>query len=73
MLQCNKSPGLDANEIIRLTSAIGHDPSVNFLLQSGHSNLQQLRSSHWPEGGEIFYPAVSNAVSSRSRFHKLDV
>lgn len=25
MLQCNKSPGLDANEIIRLTSAIGQE------------------------------------------------
>lgn len=24
MLQCNRYPGLDANEIIRLTSAIGH-------------------------------------------------
>jgi len=23
MLQCNRYPGLDANEIIRLTSAIG--------------------------------------------------
>lgn len=28
MLQCNKSPGLDANEIIRLTSAIGQEPPV---------------------------------------------
>lgn len=28
MLQCNRYPGLDANEIIRLTSAIGHLRSV---------------------------------------------
>ena len=27
MLQCNRYPGLDANEIIRLTSAIGQKPS----------------------------------------------
>ena len=26
MLQCNRYPGLDANEIIRLTSAIGQLP-----------------------------------------------
>lgn len=25
MLQCNRYPGLDANEIIRLTSAIGQE------------------------------------------------
>ncbi len=36
MLQCNRYPGLDANEIIRLTSAIGQDPSEDFLLHSGH-------------------------------------
>lgn len=29
MLQCNKSPGLDANEIIRLTSAIGQEQPSN--------------------------------------------
>ncbi len=28
MLQCNRYPGLDANEIIRLTSAIGQERSV---------------------------------------------
>ena len=27
MLQCNRYPGLDANEIIRLTSAIGQELS----------------------------------------------
>ena len=30
MLQCNKSPGLDANEIIRLTSAIGQLLPFNY-------------------------------------------
>jgi hypothetical protein len=40
MLQCNRYPGLDANEIIRLTSAIGHKlpqkaPSKFFFLRSG--------------------------------------
>jgi hypothetical protein len=28
MLQCNRYPGLDANEIIRLTSAIGQKQPV---------------------------------------------
>jgi hypothetical protein len=28
MLQCNRYPGLDANEIIRLTSAIGQELTV---------------------------------------------
>ena len=33
MLQCNRYPGLDANEIIRLTSAIGHDVPVKVTFQ----------------------------------------
>ena len=31
MLQCNRYPGLDANEIIRLTSAIGQKQPVAYL------------------------------------------
>ena len=38
MLQCNRYPGLDANEIIRLTSAIGHKRPVEIAFQ-----FQQLR------------------------------
>ena len=33
MLQCNRYPGLDANEIIRLTSAIGHNLPVRVTFQ----------------------------------------
>ena len=33
MLQCNRYPGLDANEIIRLTSAIGHELPVGVTFQ----------------------------------------
>ena len=33
MLQCNRYPGLDANEIIRLTSAIGHNLPVEAIIQ----------------------------------------
>ncbi len=33
MLQCNRYPGLDANEIIRLTSAIGHNWPVEVTFQ----------------------------------------
>ena len=33
MLQCNRYPGLDANEIIRLTSAIGHNQPVEVTFQ----------------------------------------
>lgn len=33
MLQCNRSPGLDANEIIRLTSAIGQKATVEVAIQ----------------------------------------
>jgi len=39
MLQCNRYPGLDANEIIRLTSAIG---------QKRKFSLSAEQPSEWP-------------------------
>lgn len=44
MLQCNRYPGLDANEIIRLTSAIGHLPP--FVCAHQRSFKWQLRSDN---------------------------
>jgi hypothetical protein len=42
MLQCNRYPGLDANEIIRLTSAIGQQETVTVFRAT--SAMQRLRS-----------------------------
>ena len=39
MLQCNRYPGLDANEIIRLTSAIGHKRKFDSLVEQPSERL----------------------------------
>jgi hypothetical protein len=44
MLQCNRYPGLDANEIIRLTSAIGQKRKFNTSEERPSERLNHLRN-----------------------------
>ena len=57
MLQCNRYPGLDANEIIRLTSAIGQVRPLAMHLSVGKTQYFPARlflltnGSCWPGSG----------------------
>ena len=44
MLQCNRSLGLDANEIIRLTSAIGHNRTISLFGLRPFNGLLHFKS-----------------------------
>ena len=46
MLQCNRYPGLDANEIIRLTSAIGQEPPLKHPIKLPFKGLLDALSRH---------------------------
>lgn len=46
MLQCNKSPGLDANEIIRLTSAIGQKRKFDASEKQPFERLLRSKTCH---------------------------
>lgn len=54
MLQCNRYPGLDANEIIRLTSAIGHNQSFRIFLHCSRSARAFLHNGHSIEALDFF-------------------
>lgn len=65
MLQCNRYPGLDANEIIRLTSAIGQEPPVGSILQFSGSFAVLSRKQPLDRRHPIFSPDWLQCSGSR--------